>query len=85
MELESLNHGAVDSDAVVSADSLVSLACFDRGVAVECVCDGTIRLGLLGVRCENVGRLSDAWSEKNSDVNASGSTAGLFSYVSIHD
>lgn len=86
MELESLNHGVVDSDAVVRADSLVNLACFDGGAAVERVCDGTIRFGLLRLgrgSCENVARLGDGWSEKYSEVKASSSAAGLHKLCSV--
>ena len=55
VELESLYHGAADSDADVRADSLVNLACFAKGAPAGRVCCGTARFGLLGlVACVGV-------------------------------
>lgn len=75
----------MDSDAEVSADSLVNRTCFDRGLTVDGVCDGTVRFGLveLGIGCcENVARFGDVGLEKESDVNAVCSSTGLFTYIS---
>jgi hypothetical protein len=47
VELESLYHGPVDSDAVVTADSLANRACFADEYGSTSVWFGTIRLGLL--------------------------------------
>lgn len=47
--LESLYHGAVDSEADVRADSLPNLACCVSEGPMWCFGDGTVRFGLLGV------------------------------------
>ena len=47
VELESLYHGAVCSDAEVRADSLVNLVCFADGAPAGRVCKGTVGFGVL--------------------------------------
>jgi hypothetical protein len=79
VELESLYHGPVDSDADVRAESLVNLANFARENPAERVservCDGTVRLGLLGLFAW-VGVVTRS-DDVRSDVTASGTFEGL--------
>lgn len=75
VELESLYHGAVDSDADVRADSLVNLACFAKGAPAGRVCDGTVRFGLLGLFAW-VGVVTRS-DDVRSDVRATFSFEGL--------
>ena len=81
VELESLYHWVVDSEAVVRADSLINLACFAKGAPAGRVCDGTVRFGLLGVvGCVGVVTRSDAFG---SAVRAACSFEGLSNNISI--
>jgi hypothetical protein len=79
VELESLYHWTVNSDAAVRAESLVNLACFASEFPAECVREGIVRFGLLGLgSC--VGLVTRSDDDGGCEGRASSSFEGLPTY-----